>query len=115
MACLKSGLPQCNTVRAKHGECTRRGLLWSLIGGTLVTIVLMTGTNLVSGSPFSAFPHSDFNWFPLTTTGLVSIPLGFALGWAGTMLSGRRNAEKQRRQYEAVEAWILAGVARRGG
>ncbi|MCX5008510.1 cation acetate symporter [Streptomyces sp. NBC_00638] len=93
---------------------TRTGLLWTLIGGTLVTIVLMTGTNLVSGSPFSAFPQSDFNWFPFTTTGLVSIPLGFALGWAGTVLSGRRKAEEQRRQYEAVEAWILAGVARRG-
>ena len=75
---------------------------------------IMTGTNLVSGSPFSAFPQSDFNGFPFTTTALVSIPLGFALGWAGTVLSGRRKAEEQRRQYEAVEAWILAGVARRG-
>ncbi|MFI1168939.1 cation acetate symporter [Streptomyces sp. NPDC020801] len=92
---------------------TRTGLLWTLIGGTLATVVLMTGTNLVSGSPFSAFPDADFNWFPFTTTGLVSIPLGFALGWAGTMLSGREKADEQRRQYEAVEAWILAGAARR--
>ncbi|KPI21050.1 Na+/solute symporter [Actinobacteria bacterium OK006] len=93
---------------------TRTGLLWTLIGGTLATLVLMTGTNLVSGSPFSAFPHSDFNWFPFTTTGLVSIPLGFAFGWTGTKISGRQKAEEQRQQYEAVEAWILAGAARRG-
>ncbi|MGW4562180.1 sodium/solute symporter [Streptomyces sp. NPDC004561] len=94
---------------------TRTGLLCTLLGGALATVVLMTGTNLVSGSPFSAFPRADFNWFPFTTTGLVSVPLGFALGWAGTMLSGRQKAEEQRRQYEAVEGWILAGASRRRG
>lgn len=94
---------------------TRTGLLCTLIGGTLTVLILMTGTNLVSGSPVSAFPEADFNWFPFTTTGLVSIPLGFAYGWLGTMLSGRRKAEEQRRQYEAVEGWILAGAVRRGG
>jgi SSS family solute:Na+ symporter/cation/acetate symporter len=94
---------------------TRTGLLCTLIGGTLTVLILMTGTNLVSGSPVSAFPEADFNWFPFTTTGLVSIPLGFAYGWLGTMVSGRRKAEEQRRQYEAVEGWILAGAVRRGG
>ena len=92
---------------------TRTGLLCTLIGGTLTVLILMTGTNLVSGSPISAFPEADFNWFPFTTTGLVSIPLGFAYGWLGTMVSGRRKAEEQRRQYEAVEGWILAGAVRR--
>jgi SSS family solute:Na+ symporter/cation/acetate symporter len=92
---------------------TRAGLLCTLIGGSVSTFVLMTGTNLVSGSPISAFPDHDFTWFPFTTTGLLSIPLGFAFGWLGTVLSGRRQAEEQRRQYEAVEGWILAGVVRR--
>lgn len=93
---------------------TRAGLLCTLIGGSVSTLVLMTGTTLVSGSPVSAFPDHDFTWFPFTTTGLLSIPLGFAFGWLGTMLSGRQQAEEQRRQYEAVEGWILAGVVRRG-
>ncbi|MER6129687.1 cation acetate symporter [Streptomyces sp. NPDC001795] len=92
---------------------TRTGLLCTLIGGTVTTFVLMTGTNLVSGSPAAAFPEADFNWFPFTTTGLVSIPLGFAYGWLGTIASGRRQAAEQRRQYEAVEGWILAGAVRR--
>ncbi|MFD5075886.1 cation acetate symporter [Streptomyces sp. NPDC058371] len=92
---------------------TRAGLLCTLIGGTLTVLVLMTGTNLVSGSPISAFPEADFNWFPFTTTGIVSIPLGFAYGWLGTVASGRRRSEEQRRQYEAVEGWILAGAVRR--
>lgn len=91
---------------------TRRGLLWTLIGGTLGSVILMTGTNLVSGAPTSAFPNHDFNWFPFTTTGLASIPLGFLLGWLGTVSSGPREAEEQRRRYEAVEGWILAGIKR---
>ncbi|MFJ8363017.1 cation acetate symporter [Streptomyces sp. NPDC093984] len=94
---------------------TRTGLLCTLIGGTVTTLVLMTGTNLVSGSPAAAFPDADFNWFPFTTTGLVSIPLGFAYGWLGTLASGRGQAAEQRREYEAVEGWILAGATRRSG
>ncbi|MGC2999061.1 cation acetate symporter [Streptomyces sp. G35A] len=91
---------------------TRTGLLSTLIGGSLAVLLLMPGTNLVSGSPVSAFPDADFNWFPFTTTGLLSIPLGFACGWLGTVVSGRAEAEEQRRQYEAVEDRILAGAVR---
>ncbi|MEV6949048.1 cation acetate symporter [Streptomyces sp. NPDC051172] len=94
---------------------TRMGLLCTLIGGTLAVLLIMPGTNLVSGSPVSAFPDADFNWFPFTTTGLVTIPLGFAFGWLGTVASGQRASEEQRRQYEAVEGWILAGAVRRSG
>jgi len=92
---------------------TRTGLLATLIGGTVSVLLLMPGTNLVSGSPLAAFPEADFNWFPFTTTGIVTVPLGFALGWLGTVLSGRHKAEEQRREYEAVEGWILAGAIRR--
>ncbi len=92
---------------------TRTGLLATLIGGTVSVLVLMPGTNLVSGSPVAAFPDADFTWFPFTTTGLLSIPLGFLCGWLGTVASGGARAEEQRRQYEAVEGWILAGAIRR--
>ncbi|GHD34324.1 cation acetate symporter [Streptomyces galbus] len=94
---------------------TRTGLLATLIGGTLAMLAVMPGTRLVSGAPGSAFPEADFTWFPFTTTGLLTIPLGFALGWLGTLASGRAKAEEQRRQYEAVESWILAGAVRGGG
>ena len=45
----------------------------------------------------------------------MSIPVGFLAGWLGTLLSGRAKSEEQRRQYEAVEGWILAGAVRKGG
>ncbi|QNS05775.1 sodium/solute symporter [Streptomyces xanthii] len=89
---------------------TRAGLLWTLLGGSVACLVLMTGTNLVSGSPASMFPGRDFNWFPFTTTGLVSIPLGFLLGWLGTVLTSPREQREQQARYEAVEGWILAGA-----
>ncbi|MFD8572694.1 cation acetate symporter [Streptomyces sp. NPDC059639] len=90
---------------------TRAGLLWTLLGGTTACLILMTGSNLVSGSPTAAFPGHDFNWFPFTTTGIVSIPLGFLFGWLGTVLTPPRKAAQQQRQYEAVEGWILAGAS----
>ncbi|WP_333778676.1 sodium/solute symporter [Streptomyces sp. IBSBF 3136] len=93
---------------------TRAGLMSTLIGGSLIVLLLMPGTNLVSGSPVSAFPDADFNWFPFTTTGIVSIPAGFLFGWLGTVASGRHKAEEQRHQYEAVEGRILAGAVREG-
>ncbi len=91
---------------------TRTGLLCTLIGGSLAVLALMPGTSLVSGTPVAAFPEADFNWFPFTTTGLVSIPAGFALGWLGTVLSGRRRTEAQRRDYAALEPELLAGAVR---
>ncbi|MET7606170.1 cation acetate symporter [Streptomyces avermitilis] len=92
---------------------TRTGLLSTLIGGSLSVLLLMPGTRLVSGSPTSAFPDADFDWFPFTTTALVSIPLGFAFGWLGSLLSGRRRADQERKRYEAIESLILAGPRRR--
>nr|WSY57431.1 cation acetate symporter [Streptomyces sp. NBC_00886] len=88
---------------------TRAGLLCTLLGGSLSVLVLITGTNLVSGSPQSAFPEADFNWFPFTTTALVSVPAGFLCGLLGTLLSGRRAASHERNRYEANEPVLLAG------
>ncbi|MFI9627121.1 cation acetate symporter [Streptomyces sp. NPDC052042] len=89
---------------------TRTGLLSTLIVGTASVMVLITGTNLVSGSPSSVFPDLDFNWFPYTTTGLVSIPAGFLAGWLGTVLP-RHAAPVARRLYQGEEPRILAGAA----
>ncbi|WP_274564847.1 cation acetate symporter [Streptomyces spiramyceticus] len=88
---------------------TRTGLLATLIVGTTASLILMIGSNLVSGSPQSIFPDEDFNWFPFTTSGIVSIPLGFLAGWLASVLH-HRDAADQRRRYEEMEPTILAGT-----
>ncbi|TQK50435.1 cation/acetate symporter [Streptomyces sp. SLBN-118] len=96
-------------------QYTRTGLLSTLIGGSLTVLIFITGTNLVSGSPRAIFPHADFTWFPYTTTGLVSVPVGFLAGWLGTVLS-RRNAGVPLRhsdEYDDVDASILDAAAPR--
>ncbi|WP_240509306.1 cation acetate symporter [Streptomyces agglomeratus] len=93
---------------------TPAGLLATLIVGTTASVTLMIGSNLVSGSPQSIFPDHDFNWFPFTTSGIVSVPLGFLAGWLTTVLYDRDAAEQNRR-YAELEPKILAGTPATAG
>ncbi|ACZ30106.1 SSS sodium solute transporter superfamily [Xylanimonas cellulosilytica DSM 15894] len=63
------------------------GALWSIYGGLISCIVLIALSPVVSGSETAMFPNADFDVFPLTNPGLVSIPLGFLLGIVGTLVS----------------------------
>jgi cation/acetate symporter len=84
-----------------------QGALWSIYGGLGSSVVLVIFSPVVSGAPDALFAGSDFHWFPLTNPGIVSIPLGFALGWLGTMLSGEQpDAEK----YKELEVRALTGA-----
>ena len=47
----------------------------------------------------------DFHWFPLDNPGIVSIPLGFLLGYIGTVTSKEYNAAK----YAEMEVRSLTG------
>ncbi|UGY91841.1 cation acetate symporter [Streptomyces gobiensis] len=89
---------------------TRTGLLATLIGGSLCVLVLLTFSSVVSGGPHALITSRDFSWFPLHTTGLISIPAGFLLGWLGTVFSDRRTQQREQQRYEAVEPRILAGT-----
>ncbi|MEU6590000.1 cation acetate symporter [Streptomyces sp. NPDC046881] len=92
---------------------TRTGLLASLYGGTACALVLMVFSRAVSGTPSAVFPHADFSWFPLQSTGLVSIPFGYLAGWLGSRLDHRRRAaesRENRRLYEESEARMLAAA-----
>jgi SSS family solute:Na+ symporter/cation/acetate symporter len=92
---------------------TRLGLLGTLVGGTAAAIVVMVFSTTVSGTPESLFPDRNFDRLPLTTSGMISIPVGFLLGWLGTFLSGRRRQERGRTEYRAAEPRLLAGARRR--
>ncbi|MEV1052868.1 cation acetate symporter [Streptomyces sp. NPDC049887] len=86
---------------------TTSGALWSIYGGLVSSVVLVLFSPVVSGKPSSMFPSVDFAWFPLENPGLVSIPLGFLLGWIGSLLSGE---EPDRGKYAELEVKSLTGV-----
>ena len=86
-----------------------RGALWSIYGGLISCIVLIVFSPAVSGSKTAMLPNVDFHWFPLSNPGIVSIPLGFLLGVAGTLSSRdtgnpELNAEMEVRSLTGVGA-----------
>ena len=99
-----------------------KGALWSIYGGLISSIGLIIFSPVVSGKPAVATkladgtsamlspsmftnPDIDFHWFPLDNPGLISIPLGFFLGWLGSKLSKEHNAQK----YAEMEVRSLTG------
>src|SRR5690606_4040650 len=71
-----------------------RGALFSMYGGLISTIVLIVFSPAVSGSASAMLPSMDFDWFPLSNPGIVSIPLAFLLGVVGTYLGGDEDPAK---------------------
>ena len=91
-----------------------RGAVWSIYGGLLSAVGLIffspvvsgKGVDPATGKTLSMLPTSiDFHWFPLDNPGLVSIPLGFFLGWLGTVTSKEFNEDK----YAEMEVRSLTG------
>ncbi|WP_341954114.1 cation acetate symporter [Salinibacterium sp. TMP30] len=68
-----------------------RGAVWSMVGGLAAAVLLIVFSPVMSGTPTSML-GADINFaiFPLKNPGIVSIPLGFALGWLGTVTSQRQ-------------------------
>jgi cation/acetate symporter len=84
------------------------GALFSMYGGLISTIVLIVFSPAVSGSKTAMIPGSEFDWFPLSNPGIVSIPLAFALGVIGTFVGGRRTEDPAR--AAEMEVRSLTGV-----
>lgn len=86
---------------------TTTGAVCSVYGGLISSVVLVIFSPVVSGKATSLFPHSDFHWFPLENPGLISIPVGFLLGWIGTLLS-KESADPAK--YAELEVRSLTGI-----
>ncbi|HSP53189.1 MAG TPA: cation acetate symporter [Cryobacterium sp.] len=70
---------------------TTRGAVWSMYGGLGVTVGLIIFSPVFSGTETSMFGAGvDFAWFPLSNPGIISIPVGFFLGWLGSITSTRK-------------------------
>ncbi|WP_208105523.1 cation acetate symporter [Streptomyces sp. GC420] len=86
---------------------TTQGALWSIYGGLSVSVGLVLFSPVVSGAPTSMFPEADFHWFPLSNPGLISIPLGFLLGYLGSKFS---KEEPDVAKYAELEVKSLTGT-----
>ncbi len=92
-----------------------RGAVWSIYGGLVSSVGLVIFSPIVSGKVdpktgdnLSLLPASvDISWFPLENPGLVSIPLGFLLGWLGTITSKERTSEER---YPELDVRSLTGA-----
>jgi cation/acetate symporter len=72
---------------------TTRGAVWSMYGGLGAAIILIVASPVFWGTETSVFKVGTALW-PLNNPGIVSIPLGFFLGWLGSVTS--RKAEDRR-------------------
>ena len=96
-----------------------RGAVWSIYGGLISCVGLVffspvvsgkTAVDAVTGDTISAslFPLGvDFSWFPLENPGIISIPLGFFLGWLGTVTSKEPETAER---YVELEVRALTGA-----
>ncbi|HEY9293958.1 MAG TPA: cation acetate symporter [Microlunatus sp.] len=83
------------------------GAVFSIYGGLAVTLFLVAFSPVVSGTEKSLFPNVDFHWFPLSNPGLISIPIGFALGIVGTLISKDPTSLKR---YDELSVRSLTGA-----
>ncbi|MGH1561327.1 solute symporter family protein [Mumia sp. DW29H23] len=92
-----------------------RGAVWSIYGGLITAVGLVFFSPVVSGKvnpetgeSLSLFGAGvDFSWFPLENPGLVSIPVGFLLGWLGT-ITAKEKADPLK--YEELEVRSMTGA-----
>lgn len=88
-----------------------RGAIWSIYGGLVSAVLLVFFSPTVSGSETALFPNADWSWFPLANPGIVSVPLGFLMGWIGTITATDRTAEDHFVELE-VRSLTGAGAAK---
>ena len=95
-----------------------RGATWSIYGGLISSLALvlfspvMSGKGVIDGVNQSLLPASiDISWFPLENPGIVSIPIGFFLGWLGTVTSKDQESEDR---YTELEVRALTGAGAEG-
>ncbi|MDJ1113158.1 solute symporter family protein [Microbacterium dauci] len=85
---------------------TTRGAVWSMYGGLVTAIVLIVLSPVFWGMPTSVFKDVGTAIWPLNNPGIVSIPVGFFLGWLGSVTS--RKAEDAKKAAE-MEVRSLTG------
>jgi cation/acetate symporter len=83
---------------------TTRGAVWSMVGGLVSAILLIAFSPVVSGNETAMLGEGvNFAIFPLKNPGIVSIPLGFFLGWLGSVTDPRTESKQLAAEMEVRE------------
>ncbi|KAA8720249.1 solute symporter family protein [Corynebacterium spheniscorum] len=76
------------------------GAVASMYTGLLSALILIALSPAVSGSPSSMIPSVDFSLFPLSSPGIVSIPLAFLAGILGAYFGKPDNMDDLQAEME---------------
>ena len=76
------------------------GAVVSIYTGLISALVLIFLSPAVSGAETAMFPNADWAIFPLSSPGIVSIPLGFLAGIIGTFMGKPDNFEEKQAEME---------------
>ncbi|GAA1851442.1 cation acetate symporter [Microbacterium koreense] len=85
---------------------TTRGAVWSMYGGLAAAIILIFLSPVFWGTETSVFANVGTAIWPLNNPGIVSIPLGFLLGWLGSVTS---RSKENRRLAAEMDVRSLTG------
>ena len=70
---------------------TTRGALWSMYGGLAAALLMIVFSPVMSGAEKALLgPDVNFALHSFSNPGIVSIPIGFLLGWLGSVTESRR-------------------------
>ena len=72
----------------------------SIYTGLISCLLLIFFSPAVSGAPSAMFPNADWSIFPLSSPGIVSIPLGFLAGIIGTFIGKPDNFDELQAEME---------------
>ena len=76
------------------------GAVASMYTGVISCLVLIFLSPAVSGTPTSMFPNADWSIFPLSSPGLVTIPLAFFAGWIVSIMTPPDNLDELSAEME---------------
>lgn len=88
-----------------------KGSTWSIYGGLISSIVLIVFSPAFTGTPSAMFPNIDIAWFPLDNPAIVSIPVGFFLGYLGSVMNPDGNTYADEGAEMEVRSMTGAGAA----
>lgn len=87
------------------------GAVWSIFGGLISAVVLILFSPAVSGTKTAMFPTANFAWFPIDSPAIVSVPVGFFLGWLGSILKPDGDTYADQAAEMEVRSMTGAGAA----